>query len=81
MLKDTTKKGISISDFYFQDAGDGAYLVIYVSPTTKRGWSTLVKDMTLIDATKNAITPKIKDLEKLRKIVKNHKIPYFNENI
>jgi hypothetical protein len=37
--------------------------------------------MTLIDATKNAITPKIKDLEKLRRIVKTHKIPYFNENI
>jgi hypothetical protein len=80
-LKDTTKKEISISDFYFQDAGNGAYLVIYVSPTTKRGWSTLVKDMSLIDATKNAITPKIKDLEKLRRIVKTHKIPYFNENI
>jgi hypothetical protein len=80
-LKDTTKKEISISDFYFQDAGDGAYLVIYVSPTTRNGWSTLVKDMTLIEATKDAATPKVKDLEKLRRIVKNHKIPYFNENI
>jgi hypothetical protein len=80
-LKDTTKKGISISDFYFQDAGDGAYLVIYVSPTKKRGWSALVKDMSLIDATKDTANPKVKDLEKLRRIVKNHKIPYFNENI
>lgn len=64
------KTTISISDFSFRFSGYGHYKVTYKSPVTGREWSKTVSDMPLIDATKNAEQPKIKDLEALRRIIK-----------
>lgn len=63
---------ISITDFSFQIAGYGHYKVTYTSPVTNRSWTTTTDDMTLIDATKNADSPKRKDLEALKYICKNN---------
>lgn len=63
---------ISITDFSFRIAGHGHYKVTYTSPTTNRQWTTTTDDMTLIDATKNAVSPKRKDLEALKYICKNN---------
>ena len=65
----TTK--ISISDFSFSFSGYGHYKVTYTSPVTGKSWSTVTNDMPLIDDTKNADKPKIKDLRTLKYIVKN----------
>lgn len=65
------KTRISIYNFNFQFSGYGHYRVTYTSPVTRRQWSTVVNDMTLIDATKNADKPKRKDLEALKRICKN----------
>lgn len=64
------KKRISISDFTFLPNGHGHYRVTYVSPSGFRKWSTVTDDMPLIDATKNTDKPKIKDLERLRRLCK-----------
>lgn len=64
-------KKISISDFEFRMAGYGHYRVTYTSPVTGKQWSTVINDMTLIDATKNSENPKRKDLENLKWICKN----------
>lgn len=65
------ESSISIHDFEFRKSGHGYYTVIFKSPQTGKSWSNVISDMTLIDATKNSDKPKIKDLEKLKKIVKN----------
>ena len=61
----------SINDFRFELVGYGLYRVIYISPATGGKWSTMINDMTLIDATKNADNPKRKDLENLKRLYKN----------
>lgn len=61
----------SINDFRFELAGYGLYRVIYISPATGGKWSTMINDMTLIDATKNVDNPKRKDLENLKRLCKN----------
>jgi predicted alternative tryptophan synthase beta-subunit len=61
---------ITKSDFIFQFAGYGHYRVSYQSPITGKKWINVIDDMTIIDKTKNEETPKIKDLETLKKIVK-----------
>jgi len=65
------KNKISISDFHFKFAGYGHYTVTYTSPVTGKQWKRTITDMTIIDATKNEDEPKIKDLNHLKKIVKN----------
>ena len=65
-----TKKN-SISDFSFSFAGHGHYKVTYTSPVTGKSWSTVTNNMPLIDDTKNADKPKIKDLITLKYLVKN----------
>ena len=62
---------IQLSDFSFLPWGHGRYKVRYDSPITKRAWATVTNDMPLIDATKNADSPKVKDLESLKRICKN----------
>lgn len=62
---------ISISDFEFRAVGYGHYRVAYTSPATGKQWSTVINDMTIIDATKNSDNPKRKDLERLKWICKN----------
>lgn len=65
------KARVSIHDFGFLPSGYGHYMVTYTSPRTGKQWSTVVNDMTLIDATKNADEPKCKDLEFLKWVCKN----------
>ena len=66
-----TTKQISISDFSFQFSGFGHYKVTYTSPVTGKRWTKTTNNMPLIDATKNAESPKIKDLKALKFLVKN----------
>jgi hypothetical protein len=65
------KNSIKLSDFDFTFAGYGHYKVTYTSPITGKEWTATTSDMQLIDATKNADDPKIKDLVELRKLCKN----------
>lgn len=65
------KSNIKIYDFNFECAGYGHYKVTYTSPKTGKKWSATINNMPLIDATKNAEEPKKRDLEYLKKIVKN----------
>jgi hypothetical protein len=44
--------------------------VTYCSPVTGKTWSRVTSNMPLIDATKNAEQPKIKDLQTLKRIAK-----------
>lgn len=62
---------ISIHDFRFEFAGHGHYKVTYTSPATGKQWSRTISDMTIIDDTKNADEPKRKDLEELKRKVKD----------
>lgn len=64
---------ISIYDFRFMPCGFGHYDVTYTSPCTGKKWHAVVNDMTLIDATKNAENPKVKDLNYLKRFCKNTK--------
>jgi len=59
-----------ITDFYFEFSGYGHYRVVYTSPRTQKKWYTVTNDMPLIDATKNADNPKLKDLNALKSICK-----------
>ena len=61
---------ISISDFSFSFSGYGHYRVTYTSPITGKSWPTVTNNMPLIDATKNAESPKIKDLNDLKRLCK-----------
>ena len=61
-----------INNFKFRpSSGYGHYKVTYTSPVTNKQWSTITNNMPLIDATKNAENPKIKDLNELKKLCKN----------
>jgi len=64
------KTTIQLSDFHFQFAGYGHYKVTYTSPKTGKKWTTTTNNMPLIDATKNAESPKIKDLNDLKRLCK-----------
>lgn len=64
------KKRISISDFSFLPSGYGHYKVTFTSPVTYKKWTTVTSDMGLIDDTKNAEAPKVKDLERLKFVCK-----------
>lgn len=64
-------KTITINDFQFLPHGYGHYDVWYQSPITGKNWHTITSDMPLIDATKNADNPKIKDLNSLKYLCKN----------
>ena len=63
---------ISISDFSFQFSGYGHYKVTYTSPVTGSSWTATTHDMPLIDETKNADEPKIKDLNRLKAMCKEY---------
>ena len=64
------EKQINLSDFEFQFSGHGHYKVTYISPVTNKRWDRITNNMPLIDATKNADNPKIKDLKDLKKYCK-----------
>jgi hypothetical protein len=63
---------IKLSDFYFRFSGHGCYEVTYTSPCTRKEWKTRTTNMRLIDNTKNAEFPLIKDLEDLKYTCKNY---------
>lgn len=65
------KNNISITDFDFQYSGYGHYIVTYTSPNTRKKWAKSTNDMPLIDDTKNSESPKIKDLETLKRVCKS----------
>lgn len=65
------KNSIKLSDFDFQFSGYGHYKVTYTSPVTGKRWTKTINDMTIIDATKNEPSPKVKDLEMLKRICKS----------
>ena len=64
------KQKISICDFRFEFCGYGHYRVTYTSQLTGKQWRTIIDDMPLIDATKNAEEPKRCDLEHLKRLCK-----------
>ena len=64
------KNSISISDFYFSPSGYGHYEVTYTSPVTFKEFTAITNNMPLIDCTKNSDSPKIKDLEQLKRVCK-----------
>lgn len=68
------QRRISIQDFGFMPAGYGHYKVMYQSPVTLKMWVNITSDMTLIDATKNEEEPKVKDLERLKRLCKEGRL-------
>jgi hypothetical protein len=64
------KNSISISDFNLKRVGYGQYNVTYISPATGKEYTSRTTDSSLIDATFNSDSPKIKDLNLLKKIAK-----------
>lgn len=65
---------LSIKDFYFFPQDDGSYTVIYVTKSGRKYRAT-VDDKELIDATKNAVKPRVVDLERLRSICRQKPCP------
>lgn len=65
------KNKTQLSDFNFRFSGYGRYIITYTSPKTGKTWSKMITDMTIIDDTRNADEPKQKDIDRLKKIVKN----------
>lgn len=59
-----------IYDFTFNFVYSGHYVVKYTSPNTNKKYCKLITDMTLIDKTYNADSPKRCDLNHLKYIVK-----------
>ena len=64
------KTKTNITDFSFLPSGHGAYKVTYQSPVTGKIWTARITDMELIDATKNADSPKQVDLDTLKRTIK-----------
>lgn len=58
-------------DFQFVFSGYGHYKVTYTSPITGKSWTRTINDMMIVDAVKNTECPKVKDMERLKKIVKD----------
>lgn len=61
---------ISISNFTFSFSGHGHYKVTFFSTLTNKSWTSITNNMQLIDATKKAESPKIKDLNDLKRLCK-----------
>lgn len=61
----------SIFDFDFMPRGYGHYRVTYTSPETRKTWTVTTSNMPLIDLTKNAESPKLKDLNELKALCKS----------
>lgn len=59
-----------LSNFKFEFSGYGHYKVTYTSPKTGKQWRTVINNMPLIDATKNADNPLQKDLKHLKTLCK-----------
>lgn len=69
------KTKLKLTDFTFVPSGYGHFNVYFTCPDTGGYYRGYTNDMPLIDKTKNADRPKIKDLERLRYIcVENGKL-------
>ena len=66
------KTKISRKDFDFVFVGYGHYKVTYTSPVTYKSWTAVINDMEIIDCTKNEDSPKVKDLNTLKYLVKKY---------
>ena len=64
------KNNIKLSDFDFKKTGYGHYQVTYTSPKTGKTYTATTSNMPIIDLTKNADNPKIKDLNSLKEMCK-----------
>lgn len=62
---------MSKNDFIFRFVGHGHYQVTYISPNTGRSWTKVIDDMTIIDAVRFEDLPKLKDLQQLKRLIKN----------
>lgn len=70
-----------LEGFTFRLVSSGAYQVTYESDydcRIGRYWTCRIEDMTIIDATKNAESPKRKDVEHLRRMVKRNGPKYLS---
>ena len=63
-------KPINIRQFDFERISNGSYRVTFHCPKRGDSWIATIREMPLIDLTKNAETPKQKDLRHLRDRVK-----------
>ena len=61
---------ISILDFGKKSAGYGQYTVTFTSQKTGKIFTAYTTNSILIDKTFNSETPKLKDLQRLKKICK-----------
>ena len=61
---------ISINDFSYKTIGTGRYSITYISPATGKEWTATIADTWLTDATILADNPRIKDLNKLKRLIK-----------
>ena len=64
-------KANDLHNFSFEYAGSGCVRVTYSTDNRGDYWSAYIHDMTIIDATKNAEHAKVKDIERLRHLVKH----------
>lgn len=61
------ERAIHRSDFSFARANGGGYYVTYTSPVTFKCWATHETDMALIEAVKETDSPRLCDMEELRR--------------
>ena len=59
-----------LSNFAFKPSGYGYYEVTYTSPITGKKWVVKTSNMPLIDDTKNSDSPKLKNLNELKRLCK-----------
>lgn len=59
-----------LSNFTFKPSGYGYYEVTYTSSITGKKWVVKTSNMPLIDDTKNSDSPKLKNLNELKRLCK-----------
>lgn len=62
-------KANDLHNFRFEPNGYGCYKVTYYTENRGDYYTTIISDMTIIDATKNAEWAKVRDIEWLRHVV------------
>lgn len=59
-----------LKDFSKKISSYGHYKVTYTSPITGKQWSRIINNSTLLDSVFETESPKRKDLEQLKRLVK-----------
>ena len=62
---------ISKTDFTFLPSGFGHYKVTYESPVTHKKWTAIIDIMEWVDKVHHDESPKVKDMNELKWIVKH----------